>query len=78
MAYSERKKQWDKDNTLIFSVKFFHATDGDIIRFMDRKVDKSKGIGRGTVIKQALTRWMKEEQLSADEIRAYELDEMED
>lgn len=59
MAYPESQKKWEKENTLIFSVKFFKKTEQDLIDFMDSKVDKEKGIGRGTVLKNALREYMK-------------------
>ena len=65
MPYSEARKNWDKENTLIFSVKFFKTSEQDLIDFMDSKVDKAKGIGRGTVIKQALKLYMELEKASS-------------
>ena len=53
------------ENTLIFSVKFFKTSEQDLIDFMDSKVDKAKGIGRGTVIKQALKLYMESEKASS-------------
>ena len=58
MTYPKSQMKWDKENTLIFSVKFFRRTEQDLIDFMDSKVDKEKGIGRGTVLKLALREYM--------------------
>lgn len=58
MPYSDARKRWDKDNTVIFSVKFFKTSEQDLIDFMDSKVDKAAGIGRGTVLKMALKEYM--------------------
>lgn len=58
MTYPKSQMKWDKENTLIFSVKFFRRTEQDLIDFMDSKVDKEKGIGRGTVLKIALREYM--------------------
>lgn len=58
MTYPKSQANWDKENTLIFSVKFFKKSEQDLIDFMDSRVDKSKGIGRGTVLKEALRFYM--------------------
>ena len=61
MAYSEARKNWDKENTVIFSVKFFKTNEQDLIDFMDSKVDPAAKVGRGTVLKQALRFYMESE-----------------
>ena len=58
MTYPKSQQKWDKENTLIFSVKFFRRTEQDMIDYMDGMVDKEKGIGRGTVLKLALREYM--------------------
>lgn len=64
MPYSNARKRWDKENTVVFSVKFFKTSEQDLIDFMDSKVNKKEGIGRGTVLKQALKFYMDSEQNS--------------
>jgi len=74
MTYPKSQARWDKENTLIFSVKFFKRSEQDLIDFMDSKVDKSKGIGRGTVLKEALRYYMenhKEEYRYGMRLRGY-------
>lgn len=61
MAQSSASRKWDAENTLIFSVKFFKTSEADIIAFMDSKVDKASGIGRGTILKRALAMYMESE-----------------
>lgn len=58
MTYPKSQQKWDKENTLIFSVKFFRRTEQDMIDYMDGMVDKESGIGRGTVLKLALREYM--------------------
>lgn len=61
MAWSAARKKWDAENTVIFSVKFFKSSESDLIQFMDSKVDKANGIGRGTILKKALEMYMRAE-----------------
>ena len=61
MAQSSASRKWDAENALIFSVKFFKTSEADIIAFMDSKVDKASGIGRGTILKRALAMYMESE-----------------
>lgn len=47
---------WDKDNAVIFSVKFMKRSEADMISYLDK--NKEKGIGKNTTIKLALREYM--------------------
>ena len=66
MTYPKSQARWDKENTLIFSVKFFRKSEQDLIDFMDSRVDKANGIGRGTVLKEALRFYMEHQKGEAE------------
>jgi hypothetical protein len=56
----ESKKRWDKENTVMVSIKFQKKTDGDIIGFLQ---DNAVGeITKQDIIKAALRMYMKEEE----------------
>ena len=61
MTYdSESKKRWDKDNVVFIAAKIFTSKqeDAELLAYVDSLTDKSKGIGRGTIIKLALREYM--------------------
>lgn len=61
------KREWDAENTLIFSIKFFTTSEKDLLNFMDEYVRREAGakhrgkIGRGTILKRALRMYMESE-----------------
>lgn len=61
------KREWDAENTLIFSIKFFTTSEKDLLDFMDEYVRREAGakyrgkIGRGTILKRALRMYMESE-----------------
>ena len=56
MPDSEAKKKWDKENSIIFSVKLMRRTEADIVNFLDASL--KRGVSRGTIIKKALREYM--------------------
>ena len=56
MPDSEAKKNWIKENTIIFSVKLMKRTEDDIISFLNSNLQK--GIGRNATIKLALREYI--------------------
>ena len=61
------KREWDAENTLIFSIKFFTTSEKDLLDFMDEYVRRETGakyrgkIGKGTILKRALRMYMESE-----------------
>lgn len=61
------KREWDADNTLIFSIKFFTTSEKDLLDFMEEYVRREAGakyrgkIGKGTILKRALRMYMDSE-----------------
>ena len=61
------KREWDAENTLIFSIKFFTTSEKDLLDFMDEYVRREVGakyrgkIGKGTILKRALRMYMEYE-----------------
>ena len=51
---SEAKRKWDKEHTVMFSVKFFDtpASDRDIIEYLRANVTKDRS--KSQIIKEAL------------------------
>ena len=54
MPDSEWKKNWDKDNIVFCTTKFFKTSDADILKFLEGK-------SRATEIKRALRLLMETE-----------------
>lgn len=44
MADSEAKKKWDRENTILVTIKLFRASNGDIIEWLKGKENKSAAI----------------------------------
>lgn len=61
MSTGAAKKRWDSENTLVVSTKFVRTTEQDMLDFLDSKTDLANGIGRSTVIKQAIRLMMAQE-----------------
>ena len=61
------KREWDAENTLIFSIKFFTTSEKDLLDFMDEYVRREAGakyrgkIGKGTILKRALRMYLESE-----------------
>lgn len=51
MPLSEKKKQWEKENTVFIGMKLQKRTDADILEFLEGKP-------RQTIIKAALREYM--------------------
>ena len=60
---SEAKKRWDKENTVMLSIKFQKKTDSDILEYLD-SASNSKTT-KQTTIKAALREYMERHPLSA-------------
>ena len=56
MPTSEAKKKWDKENSMVFSIKLMRKSEADIIEYLES--NQSKGIRRGTIFKKALREYM--------------------
>ena len=56
MPDSDAKKRWDKENTIIFSIKLMKRTEPDIIEFLEKC--QEQGISRGTIFKTALREYI--------------------
>lgn len=54
---SEAKKRWDKENTVMVSIKFQKRTDGDIILFLLNTATPENT--KQDIIKSALREYMK-------------------
>lgn len=67
MTQAPRKREWDDQNTTVFSIKFFTTSEQDLLDFMDEYVKREAGakykgkIGRGTILKRALRMYMESE-----------------
>ena len=48
---SEKRKAWEKENTVVISIKLQRSTDADILRYLDGK-------SKQTIIKLALREYM--------------------
>lgn len=48
---TEAKKRWDKENTVMVSIKFQKKTDTDIIEYL---LSTSEGVTKQDIIKMAL------------------------
>ena len=53
---SEAKKRWDKENTVMVSIKFQNKPDGDIIDFLRDNVDDNTS--KQDIIKAALREYI--------------------
>lgn len=56
MPLSEARKRWDKENTVVFSVKFFNKSDAEILALFDRELER--GNKKARVIKTALEEYI--------------------
>lgn len=67
MSPAKDKREWDAENTLIFSIKFFTTSEKDLLDFMEEYVRREAGakyrgkIGKGTILKRALRMYMESE-----------------
>lgn len=56
MPDAPSKIRWDKENTIVFSLKIMKRTEADIYEFLTKC--QANGIGKGTIIKTALREYM--------------------
>lgn len=56
MPDSKAKRDWDRDNAIVFTMKFMRRTESDMIDYLQQQADK--GIKRGTMLKIALREYM--------------------
>lgn len=56
MPDTPAKKKWDRENSVVFSVKLMNKTEADIIQYLDCQL--ANGVGKGTVIKKALREYI--------------------
>ena len=61
---SEAKKRWDKENTVMLSIKFQKKTDGDILEYLDSASDSKTT--KQTTIKSALREYMERHPISEE------------
>lgn len=64
MPDTPAKKKWDRENSVVFSVKLMNKTEADIIRYLDFCL--FHGEGKGTVIKKALREYIKNHPLTIE------------
>ena len=57
---SEAQKRWDKENTVMVSIKFQRKTDTDIIEYLNEKEDPP-AVTKQLLIKQGLRILMEQE-----------------
>ena len=66
MSKTSTKIIWDKDNAYMFTMKFMRKSEADMVQFIEDNL--AKGIGRNTLMKQALREYMeRQEQKSKEE-----------
>ena len=56
MPNSEAKNKWDRENSIVFSIKLMKKTDADIIEFLNSQL--AQGISKGQTIKIALREYI--------------------
>lgn len=55
----QKRAEWDKENTMMLSVRLMKSTDADIIGYIENRVEA--GETRQGIIKRSLRSTMKEE-----------------
>lgn len=58
MYESEKKRKWQKENTVFIGVKLQKGADKEMIAFLQSHIDPEKKIGYQTIIKAALSEYM--------------------